>query len=403
MKQAVGSAELLITTGFPLVLLDLGTPPVPGGRGKEASWLRLARAAQAHRGALLVSSPYRASGTAATAVVEISRGRAAWWSSNHRQRSSSSKATVRGSSPYLLAGVYGAAHLEKGRARLKQHDVEASLLNGSFGLSLPSEALADPDLRTAAPPPRRRTHASGMTNPAAINRPPIWRAARSGTPGPGSSLPRRVLCPTSLQNQKTKTFQKRGPLVPASRPPRPVPSKDPLPPKDPARPIRRQTRQAMEHSKRRGAKRKRRKSNKSRRLRGVPPLSSRCTSTLRTRIGARRNRHLRRQRTDSKTGGGFAYRPQGRASYLDDASASPRTAPQTDRARSRHRIGKYGTGRSARDCRSIHTSRRERWRRHRIPRTPRYRAPTSLQHSRLRKLRPWNGIRKQRHSLETTC
>ena len=157
MKQAVGSAELLITTGFPLVLLDLGTPPVPGGRGKEASWLRLARAAQAHRGALLVSSPYRASGTAATAVVEISRGRAAWWSSNHRQRSSSSKATVRGSSPYLLAGVYGAAHLEKGRARLKQHDVEASLLNGSFGLSLPSEALADPDLRTAAPPPRRRT------------------------------------------------------------------------------------------------------------------------------------------------------------------------------------------------------------------------------------------------------
>lgn len=159
IKQALGGAELLLTTGFPLVVLDLGTPPVPGGRDKEASWLRLARAAQSHRGALLVSSPYRASGTAATAVVEFGRGRAAWWakhggpveSAEHTARAGHRPTTGSVSPPSLLAGVYGAAHLEKGRARLKQRDVEESLLRGSFGLSLPSDGLADLDLSCTAP------------------------------------------------------------------------------------------------------------------------------------------------------------------------------------------------------------------------------------------------------------
>lgn len=144
VKQALGAAELLLVTGFPLVVLDLGAPPVPGGRGQEAAWLRLARAAQSHRGALLVSSPYRASGTAATAVVEVARGRAAWWRSGGRR------------APSLLAGVYGAARLEKARARLKPKDVAESLLTGSFGLSLPSEALADLDVERVAA--RTRSH-----------------------------------------------------------------------------------------------------------------------------------------------------------------------------------------------------------------------------------------------------
>ncbi|MEM1247745.1 MAG: hypothetical protein AAGK22_15320 [Acidobacteriota bacterium] len=147
VKQALGAAELLLVTGFPLVVLDLGAPPVPGGRGQEAAWLRLARAAQSHRGALLVSSPYRASGTAATAVVEVARGRAAWWRApgSRQQRS-----------PSLLAGVYGAARLEKARARLKPKDVAESLLSGSFGLSLPSEGLADLDVERVAARPRRK-------------------------------------------------------------------------------------------------------------------------------------------------------------------------------------------------------------------------------------------------------
>lgn len=78
LKQALISAEVLLVGGFPLVVVDLGDPPVPGGRGVEASWLRLAKAAQSHQAALLVSSPYRVSGTAAAGVVKADHGRALW-------------------------------------------------------------------------------------------------------------------------------------------------------------------------------------------------------------------------------------------------------------------------------------------------------------------------------------
>jgi hypothetical protein len=78
LKQAVIGAEMLLAGGFPFVAVDLGDPPVPGGRGVEASWLRLARSAQSHNAALLISSPYRVSGTAATGVVKSTRGRARW-------------------------------------------------------------------------------------------------------------------------------------------------------------------------------------------------------------------------------------------------------------------------------------------------------------------------------------
>jgi hypothetical protein len=78
IKQAFAAAETAITGGFPFVVCDLGTPPVPGGRGAQSHWLRLLAAARSHRAALLVSTPYRACGTAATAVLEARRGRARW-------------------------------------------------------------------------------------------------------------------------------------------------------------------------------------------------------------------------------------------------------------------------------------------------------------------------------------
>jgi len=78
LKQAVIGAEMLLAGGFPLVVIDLGDPPVSGGRGVESTWLRLARAAQSHNAVLLVSSPYRASGTAATGVVKTTRGKPCW-------------------------------------------------------------------------------------------------------------------------------------------------------------------------------------------------------------------------------------------------------------------------------------------------------------------------------------
>ena len=68
---------MLIHTGFPLVTLDLGLPPVRG-RAPLAAWLRLARAASTHGATVLVGSPYRLSGCAAGAVVSGGRGRGRW-------------------------------------------------------------------------------------------------------------------------------------------------------------------------------------------------------------------------------------------------------------------------------------------------------------------------------------
>src|SRR6185295_14721020 len=101
LKKALAATEMLIACGFPLVALDLGQR---SGRGSEAAWLRLARAARAHDSALLVAAPWRVSGTAAAVVLKAGRGRAAWRGS--------------GSSPRLLEGVASRIVLEKCRSRL---------------------------------------------------------------------------------------------------------------------------------------------------------------------------------------------------------------------------------------------------------------------------------------------
>jgi hypothetical protein len=77
MPEALSASELLVHTGFPLVVVDLGLPPVPG-RVQAAAWLRLARSAVAQRTAVLVSAPYRVSGCAATTVLTVAAGRSAW-------------------------------------------------------------------------------------------------------------------------------------------------------------------------------------------------------------------------------------------------------------------------------------------------------------------------------------
>jgi hypothetical protein len=77
LPDALAAAEMLVHTGFPLVALDLGLPPVRG-RAQLAAWLRLARSSATHRAVVLVGSPYHLSGCAATAVVTAGRGRGRW-------------------------------------------------------------------------------------------------------------------------------------------------------------------------------------------------------------------------------------------------------------------------------------------------------------------------------------
>lgn len=78
IKQALASTEMLLRGGFPLVVFDLGNPPVVGGRGVEAFWLRLARSAAQQEATLLIASPYRVSGSGARIVVKAERGRPLW-------------------------------------------------------------------------------------------------------------------------------------------------------------------------------------------------------------------------------------------------------------------------------------------------------------------------------------
>ena len=77
LKQAVTAAEMVVATGFQLVVVDAGLPPLRG-RVPDASWVRLARAAEAHGSALLVSAPYPITGTTSVAMLRAEPARGRW-------------------------------------------------------------------------------------------------------------------------------------------------------------------------------------------------------------------------------------------------------------------------------------------------------------------------------------
>lgn len=78
IKQAVMAVEMIAATGFQLVILDAGSHPIRGRRVPDAAWVRLARTAEAHGTAMLISTPYALTGTASEAHVAAHTGRAKW-------------------------------------------------------------------------------------------------------------------------------------------------------------------------------------------------------------------------------------------------------------------------------------------------------------------------------------
>lgn len=101
LKQAVMSAEMIAATGFQLIILDLGLPPLPGRRVPDAAWVRLARTAEAHGAAMLVSTPWALTGTASEAVLKGGGTRAHWIGARN--------------GPRLLQGIDVPLSLEKHR------------------------------------------------------------------------------------------------------------------------------------------------------------------------------------------------------------------------------------------------------------------------------------------------
>ena len=157
MKEAVAAAEMLMSAGFQLVVLDAGMHPLPGRRVADAAWVRLGRAAAAHGTVLLVATPYPLTGTASEAVVVTRNGRPSWLG--------------RGLAPRLLGGTVSTLLLEKHRhirpggsaaaafrmmgaiGRTSHPFAEAGSSASNIGRRA---ALALPPARASAPAPSRR-------------------------------------------------------------------------------------------------------------------------------------------------------------------------------------------------------------------------------------------------------
>lgn len=179
--DALAAAETALNGGFPLVVLDLGTPPVAGGRGNEASWVRLTRAAETHGAALLVASPYRVSGTAAHSVVTAQRGRAVYAGATPGAKTGAGR---RGAPP-LLAGLGTRWVLEKTRGRRAGGEEAVQLaLPGTFPPlpPAPAEARLGRADGAAARPARRPPKRSRPAPPAIPLAPVSPPAAAAAAP-----------------------------------------------------------------------------------------------------------------------------------------------------------------------------------------------------------------------------
>jgi len=108
VKEAVMSAEMITATGFQLVVVDVGLHPLRGRRAPEAAWVRLARTAESHGAAMLVSSPYPLTGTACEAVLKGTIARVRWINAG-------ALGIGRGKAPRLLEGINMNVTLEKHR------------------------------------------------------------------------------------------------------------------------------------------------------------------------------------------------------------------------------------------------------------------------------------------------
>jgi len=150
LKEALGSAELVLGAGFSLVVLDLGLPGLKRRNERahelacrtsrvrlEAAWVRLARRAKAHDAALLVLTPYRASGTAAGTGLTARAARALWATSKTDERDIASSRDRP-----VLAGLETRLVLEKERGGAPGALNRVTLTTPSLiaGLELPGAA-----------------------------------------------------------------------------------------------------------------------------------------------------------------------------------------------------------------------------------------------------------------------
>jgi len=171
LREALAAAEIALGGDFPLVVLELGMPPLPYGTGDEHAWLRLARAARLHHSALVVATPWRVTGSAAGEVLALTRRGGVWIGS--------------GAAPRLLAGVEARLVREKSRRQ-----ADATQPTASLGLRAP--ALLGPLPERARAP--RGTRLLPPARPASAPR----GGRERGVPAPLLPVPARRAAPPAL-------------------------------------------------------------------------------------------------------------------------------------------------------------------------------------------------------------
>jgi hypothetical protein len=119
LPQALSAAEMLLSTGFRLVVADLGLSARGGRFVPDAAWVRLQRAARTQGSTLLLLAPFRMSGIAADVVVSAA-ARPLWRGS--------------GETPRLLFGAVSHLTLEKyGRVTPRQIESLALSVSEAIG------------------------------------------------------------------------------------------------------------------------------------------------------------------------------------------------------------------------------------------------------------------------------
>jgi len=167
LKHAVAAAEMLLTTGFALVVVDLGVPPVRGRFVPDAAWVRLERAARDRGAALLLLSPYRV-GATPEAVVALDAATPIWRGE-------------RGAPP-MLSGIGARMTLQKdasareGARGALRLTVDPVLLLPSFHPERSEGSLSDGRSGSAALPAREGSLVAAAP-----------RDDRGGTPSPALS------------------------------------------------------------------------------------------------------------------------------------------------------------------------------------------------------------------------
>ncbi len=202
VKDAVMSAEMITATGFQMVIVDVGLHPLRGRRAPDAAWVRLARTAEAHGTAMLVSAPYPLTGTACEAVVKGEFSKPRW--------------IGQGQAPRLLQAIDLHLTLEKHRhmkagASAMQTFVVREAVFASSSLRVVGGVVESSSLRVVG----------GVVESSSLRVFEGAAALPAADRDPSSEAGTTNAEPRGLEHSKTRRLEDLKTLAPAPRTPRP--------------------------------------------------------------------------------------------------------------------------------------------------------------------------------------